>query len=722
MQESLVDPDYITQLVFDTWEQHESKFNTNMENRGLYEANWRELTKRDYVGPWENSANYHVPLTLKYIKAIHARLWQLFAKPSGFFAVNARQEFYREKENKVKEFMDFIWENYSNSLHGSRREMDRWLWDVVSGGDGYLKCYWKKEVREYRDVETVVDIEESLEFSPSSPTGVLNTTTSAREKDVTKREILETPQIRRCLREDIAMPIGQPDPQESEFVVNRVYMTDDDLKAKVAQGAFYKIAVEESLTSKENVFNQSRQSSSIKHERNVIDGVNNDAFYEDKHIIYEYYGPAYLAPVVDKSEFDQDVTESKVEIVAWIHKGTKLLLGWTYLSRISPSGIRPIFKSDFVSFPERTDGVGVSELTYDSNRYVDSLFNLRFDNGTLASIPMFAYRQTSNSLRNVNMRIQPGGGLAVDDVNDIKAFNFPFLANFGMQEEDKINGYTEGLLATSDIDLGRAPDKVGALRNATGANLLSTSSGIQLQIHFDRIAHCMSRLLQFLFRLCRERVPNTLYYRVMGENGEPIFGKVSRDDLKGEFDFNISVDILSQSETEKQQRAVLLIQTLINPAFTQTGVVTPGNMYNILDNFLKVNKFGRINDFITPPPDYQGPIVTPAERISRIIVGMIDGLDETVRLNENHQQAIDMYEKFKASDAYGLFTQPAQIQAIESLIQKHQQLMAAQQAGGNPNMAGTQLPREGMPAVGTPLGGGGEALQSPVGEANGPVV
>ncbi len=291
------------------------------------------------------------------------------------------------------------------------------------------------------------------------------------------------------------------------------------------------------------------------------------------------------------------------EIVAWVHKATKRVLGWTYLHRISPGGIRPIFKGDFVKFPDRQNGVGVAELIYEEQRYDQAVTNMRIDNGTLASIPMFAYRQSSG-LKPQTMRVRPGHGIPVDDVNDMKVFQFPFLQGFGYQESALMESKAEGLLAISEIQLGRAPDKVGALRNATGSNLLASESGIQLEIHFDRVARCINRLLQFLFRLSRERMPHTLYYRVTGERGEPIFGKVNREDLKGEYDFKISVDILGQSQLEKQQQSVLLMQTLMNPAFSQTGVVTPDNFYNLAKNFLKAHRLGRIDDYIKMLQDF----------------------------------------------------------------------------------------------------------------------
>lgn len=719
-----IDEDYISLKVDEMWREADDTRERSMENDRLFEDNWRNLTSPDATGPWDSSANFHVPLSLTYGKAIFARLWQLFSNPAGFFDVNSRQELFRDREGNIKNFMNWVLNHYSNSKFGCRQELKRWLWDVVFRGDGYFKVYWKREEFTYKDVENVLETEEELIFSPESPTGRTNIKTKVVEREVEKTEVLETPQIRRVAREDVAMPSGYHDPQEAPFVVTRVYMSDDDMKQKVANGTFNKENVEASMQAKQDVYSQSDTSSSIKADRLNIDGFNEKSPLNDMHIILEYYGPAFISKSVDVSDDEQDVEKREAQIVAWIHKGTRKVLGWTYLHRISPGGYRPIFKADYIMFPDRQTGVGVAELTYDMNRHVDALFNLRFDNGTLASIPMFAYRQSSSSLKPAQMRLRPGSGIPVDDVNDIKQFQFPFLTSFGYQEEQALTGYAEKLLATDDIQLGRAPAKVGALRTGTGSNILANAAGVQLEIHFDNIAWAMSRMLQFLFRLCRERMPSSLYFRVTGERGEPIFGKVSREDLKGEYDFEIAVDILSQTATEKQQQATLMLQTLLNPAGTQTGIVQPENIYNLYKNFLKAYKVGRVDDYLTKPQGYKGPSLTTMERIARIVLGVFEGLENTVRLEEDHEAALQELQSFEDSDNFALLFKPQQVAAYAALKAAHESQLQAQQAGLPPNVAGMQVPRDGLAALsGAPQGAQPDmgTLGAPTGEVNGPV-
>lgn len=724
---SEIDEDYIASLAEDTWVSSEDEVAGFLTRQTFYEESWRNLVSTEDNGPWEGSSNIHIPYSLSYIKAVHARLWQLFSNPEGFFEVKAKREDFKDKEQTIRFFMNWMLMHEANDRRGIRREVDRWLWDVVAKGSGYLKAFWRKEVKHYREIQPVVDIKEKQIFTPENLTGggvKSSIETTVRDEEVDVTEEIETLQVKRLLFEDVRLPRGQHDPQEAHHVVSKVYMTDDDLKEKLEQGAFFKDAVETALNwPKQDVTVDTEPGKQVKQMRRNVDGYNaTRGMLEDApnfmHEIFEFMGPAYvLEKEVNSDEFDKDPEKRKQEIIAWVHRGTKKVLGWTFLSTISPGGIRPIFKADYVTFPDRTQGVGIAEMTYDMGRYLDATYNLRIDNGTLASIPMFVYKAGS-SFKPQAVRMAPGKGLPLDDVNDMKQFNFPYLNNFGTQEEASLVGWTERLLALSDIQMGRAPTKVGALRTGTGANLLSAEAGIQLEIHFDRIADCMSKLLEFCFKLCRERVPEETYYRVTGERGEPIFGKVDKRDLKGDFDFDIRVDILGQSQVERQQQAVLMMNTLQNPMYMQTGILQPHNLYELAKNFLKTHKIARVDAYITPPPNYTGPKLSPNERIFRIVTGYVEGVVESVILEENHEQALKVYEDFiQNSDLMGLIASPKQIATFDALRNRHQELLQAQQAPAMPNTMGMQTPRDGFQGLDSTA-----ALQAPQGEVNGPVV
>lgn len=692
-----------------------------LAKREDWTANWRDLNGQRTQGPWENSSDFKIPITLIDGKAIHARLWQLFSDRTNFFKVKARKEVFEDREETIKQFMQFILWDYCNSKHGATDTFDECLWDNVFEGSAYLKLYWKREIHTYLEVVPVVSTQETMIIDRNSLTGQTKVDTIFEEKEVVKEDILETPQIRRCLLEDVVLPQGENDPQTSRWVKHRVFMTDEDLKLRAQEGKFDKEVVQYVFDHK-RCYGHGSNEDQIKELRATLDGYSDsEGYFEGLHAVIEHYGKIYVEKELTE-ETEKDIEKIPQEVVIWVHQASSKVLGWTYLHRISPGGVRPLFKWDFIRFPDRNQGVGVAEVLAPIQQAIDATYNLRQDNGVLASTPFGVYRAGSG-IKPDKIRTEPGTFFPVDDVNDIKAFQMPYLSGFGYQEEDRLNSYAERLLTISDLNLGRSPAKVGLFRTASGANTVQTESGIQLEIHFDRIARSLSRMLQALFRLARERVPAELYYRITGENGEPIFGKVNRKDLMGEFDFEISVDVLGESRIEGQQKAVLMMQTLINPAFTQTGVISPTNLYHLAKNFLMKNRMTRIDNYITQPQDYQGDVVTASERVFRIAVNAYTNppVEDTVRLQEDHEKALKVYDGFEKSDAYGLLATPEQLAALQRLKEKHMQYLMAQQAGGNPNMTGMQTPRDGF----APVEAGGTSagtLGAPMGEPNGPVV
>lgn len=696
-----------------------------LQQREWWTQNWRNLRPEDVVGPWDNSSNFNIPITLLYGKAVHARLWQLFSDPY-FFGVKARKEAFEDKEGDIRDFMQYLLEQYCNGKKGTREVFDNWLWDCVFEGTGYLKLYWQRDVHKYMEVEKVVKLSKTTVFSREDLTGRDDVKSEISEENVVKEEVVETPFIGRILMEDLLLPRGQGDPQTSDWVKHRIFMTEDELKARGRDGKFDAAQVEESLKHKGSYLDE--QSSQIKIQRYETDGyIDPQGYYDGKHSIIEHHGKAYIKKKLTGLE-EYEYSEFPEDVVIWVHQASGLTLGWTYLYRVSPSGIRPIFGANFITFPDRSHGVGVAEVLAPTQKGINSVYNLRMDNGILASTPVGFYR-ASSGLKPDKIQIEPGTFNPVDDpINDVKIMQIPYLSNFGNQEEDRLVNYVEKVLNLSDIQLGRSPAHVGVFRTASGSQDFQSETNIQLEIHFDRIARTLSRLLQAIFTLSRERMPENLYYRITGESGQPVFGEVSRDTLKGQYDFEINVDILGESRTQAKQDATMLMQMMINPAFTQTGVVTPENLYNLAKNFLVKNKVRRVGNYITAPPNYQGDFVTPTERIFRIVVDnfMDPPVESTVRMNENHEEALRLYDGFKQSPHYGMLTSPLQLLALERVIQAHQRFMQAVAAGSNPNMTGMQTPRQGFaPMQGAQPGAGAPPSQGtlgrPQGQVNGPI-
>lgn len=734
-----IDRDYVASHVCDLVTQNLQDHEDYFKDREQWIQATRDFQYQGRQGYFENAADLHVPLIFIYGKATHARLWQVVGQQMNFFAVEANHEAFAAKEDIVRRFMNWNLSKWVNRGLGARDVFDRWLEDVCYEGSGILKLRWDRWSETFVDVEDRAEINELLRFNPQ--TFATETTQDVKFSQVDKEKtvVREAPHLSRVLIEDFFMPPGFDSPQRAPWCAQRVYFNDEELKVAARENKFDSDVIEEVITMRQNRFNSVRGSSQKEARIGVgeLEGVavqssleDRAEYYNEAHPVIEWYGRVYVKKKID-DEVIEDLEEFPREVVVWVHETSRKVLGWTYLHRINPAGIRPFFKADFIPSKYRSFGIGVSELLYSTNNHIDAVHNLKLDNGILSSL-QFGFYRAASAIKPQTIRLEPGTMYPVEDVNDVKFVNFPFLGSFANQEESVLNQYAERILAISDLQLGQTRGVSGAVRNATGASLISRESNIQLNIHFDRIARALNLMLRSLFNLSRERMPSSLFFRVTGEDGRPIFSKVNRSDLAGDFDFDISVDILSASEQEKQQRAVLMLQTLLNPAALQMGIVTPTNLYNVYREFAKTHGIKRIDDVLSKPQGYAGEMLTPSERIFRITLGMLNPPPaSTVQLNEDHERAVRELTAFQESDEFGLLDTQEKLLAFKQLLDAHMQMLQIIQSAGQQNRAGLQVSPDSLGAIQgmqggmEPMAGMGQQaspLESPMGEARGPVV
>lgn len=724
-----------------------SEFNEShvdyFREREMWLSAARDLRHQWEEGPYQNQSDIHLPYTITMAKAIHARLYEAFGQSQSFFSVESNNPAYEERESTIKYFMDWVLAKYINRGDGFKPFMDRFLDDLVYDGSAICKTTWDVWEHSYKDLDYEV-IEEETDELVADEQGDLQRiripVTRMRVKNKNVEETKSAPRIAAIDIGDFYMPAGFQSTHLAPWCAHRVYMTDDDMKERARQGKFNMDAVEEAIQKRTSITSNDDTYSSNSHSKQNIgrlEGVNSQLngsqsirYDTYNHSIIEFYTKAYITDEVTDEDMD-DIKSKQQEIVYWYHEASSTFLGWTYLYRISPNGKRPFFKADFMPARERAYGLGVSELLYSISMYMDAMHQLKMDNGLLSSLQFGVYR-SSSTLKPDTFRVEPGELVPVEDPNDVKFTSFPYLGDFGVQEEQSLRAYGTEILPINDIALGNFSQKgvAGAMRNATGASVVDRQSNIQLNPHLDRIALCIGNALNALFIMCRERMPNNLFYRVMGEDGNPVFGDVRREDLMGDYDFNIEVDMMGASEAEKQQRATLMMQTLLNPTWMQLGLVTPSNYYEVLFNYLRSYNIKRIHKYITKPPEYSGPPVSTQERLFRLVSGMNspDMIEETVQLSENHEMALKEIDHFMESKLFGLITDPKSIAALQSLYMRHQEMLQIMQ-NPNPvaNISGTQMPNQGgLPALQAgpePSQGtvGQGPLSVPQGEPNGPV-
>lgn len=732
-----IDTEYIQRLIRSEVQNFKVSHEDYFEQRRDWLLALRDLRYQYRKGYFDEASDLHVPYSLIMSKAMHARIFEIFSQ-DNLFSVESNNQSFTEKEEDIKNFMNWVMQKWMNRGRGFSDVIDEWIQQVLEEGSGILKLWWDRWQDSYVDLE--YQMEEDIEPTPFfTPEGVEigeKTKTKTKFKNVEKTVKSASPSAGIVDGDDFFMPAGQLNVQQSPWVIHRLRMRDEDLKLRATQKKFDRDLVEDAIERRSNYEDSEvgfeNTIDETKRDMRELEGVTSDGFStpytQGFHTVYEWYGRAYVSKMVDDKTMD-DIDELPQEIVAWYHVGTQKILGWTYLHRVSPSGRRPFYKADFMPSKERAYGIGVGELLWSLNNHIDAMHNIKLDNGILSSL-QFGFYRAGSAFKPDTFRIRPGDMIPVEDTDDIKMQNIPYLGQFGENEELSLNGYGEKLLAINDINLGNLTGRgvAGALRNATGANFIDRQANIQLNPHLDRIARELTDFLSDLFILTRSRMKPELKYRVTGEDGKGIFGDVSRETLRGDFDFIIRTDIASTSEAEKQQRASLMLQTLLNPTFMQLGLIQPGNMYETLKEFLVRHNVRHPDKYITKPAGYTGPPMSIEQRIMKLLLGVFDdpAIETTVRPEEDHERALEKLEEFQESELFGVLNED-QLAAYQAILDTHTQFMqAVGGATGMPNTTGSQMPGTGgLQALGNEdigLGGAeGGPLGSPEGEPNGPV-
>lgn len=747
---SKIDTDNLEQMIRNQISDHLNTHTDFFRERRDWMLALRDLRYRYKEGYFEHASDLHIPYTLIMAKAMHAKIFQVFSEPA-LFGVEANNIAFVDREEGITNFMDWVLNKWMNRGRGKSDMMDRWISDILEEGSGVLKLTWDKWERSYEDID-VEEIEEAgvdlasvlgLEEDEEIPEDLTETKTKARIKNVKKTDSFAAPRGATIGLDDFGMPPGFDNVQDSPYVWHRVFLRDEDIKYRMQMGRFDKEVGEEALERRRTYSERERDDTRQNTSRRMaeLEGVTLDKehtsgmFEQGVHTIYEWHGRAYVTEDLDDEDTYTNPKIMPKEVVLWYHADIRKIIGWTYLDRISPNGKRPFFKSDFIPSKERAYGIGIAELLWSLNNHIDAVHNLKMDNGVLASLQHGVYRAGSTLKPDV-LRMKPGELAPVEDINDVKWSQIPYLGQFGENEELTLTGYGEKLLAINDINLGNLTGRgvAGALRNATGASFVDRQANIQLHPHLDRIAREFKDFLGSLFILTRSRMDEDLHFRVTGEDGKGIWGEVRREDLRGDFDFTINVDLAAASEAERQQRVSLMLQTLLNPTFLQTGILQPGNIYEVLKEFLIRHKIKNPDKFITKPAGYVGPPLTSEQRIFKILMGQFDDppIEATVKPEENHKLALEKLQEFEDSDLFGAFSED-QLAAYSALKQAHANLQGLVSGGaqGVPNTTGTQLPGEGgLPALapeggpgGIPTAGASEGgpLGSPEGQVRGPV-
>lgn len=660
----------IGQKVKNMWSQANNDRAEWLRRQEEYLSTIDEFIDPIYESSTDWGSTLHLPTILTVCKTFHARMFSAIMSIDPPFTVRARNGANVDRARKIQDLMRYTVHDYANCYQGVANELDAWVWDWVTAGQGFLKAKWLKKYTRFEDVEETVVSKVDLSLNPE--TGALEPREMLEiiERPVVKtEEVFNGPELVRVPIEDIVVIGGKGEIEPADAVIHREYLTSSDLLSLSDQKIFLKSAVEKVI-----------EAGPSSEERDVMDSLKiiraqnagesdiNKTFDHDRYEVLE----AYLQVDVDGSGIFSD-------IIVWVSGQTGEILRATYLRRVVKSGLRPFFKIGFHKRFGANNDVGIVELLYSLGKEVDAIHNMKIDTGILTSLPFGFYRPT-NAFSNESLPIEPGALIPTSDPQ--RDIFFPNLGNrtsFGLQEEAALQNHIERLTSISDFNLGLLSGGQGATRTATGSRLLAGESSANLDIFLQRLNRGWKSALVYLFGLLQEKLPPGLEYRILGDDGNEYFDQVeSKAEIQGKYDFELEANSSNSNPALQQERANQIYQLTQNPIDLQLGLVNPGNRYEAVRNLLVSLGVKDISKYLTKPMNVLR-VFTPLEIADRLLRGSDVPLDPTQDL----QGFIDFVASIlESDDMLGQFSEN-DIAALVAKSQEAQQMLAALQTSQN---------------------------------------
>lgn len=314
--------------------------------------------------------------------------------------------------------------------------------------------------------------------------------------------------------------------------------------------------------------------------------------------IYERYGRIPKSWVTGKKE-DELINVSGIVTAASNNAQAKDLMVLSV--RFSPFGdYGPFEEAHYNKIPNRWLGEGLGERLVPLQAWHNEIVNNRRNNELLVQHRMFVYRK--GSLDPAELFSRPGGGIAVENLQDIMPLQMPDVSQSSFVEDQSIESAAQRLAGAAQAPIQK---KV----TATEASLIQSNSNLTYNELRDTVEKYLERLiLKHLIPLLKRYFTNkqTIPVSISGEeiqmldtyNGYAPFisEQMGRErflviDDRSVFDgdFAVTVDIDAVATNRQAQAAALANMLALSAKIQNSGV-------NMKETFRKIAELNGIVD------------------------------------------------------------------------------------------------------------------------------
>lgn len=680
--------------------------------------------------PWKGASNLFVPMTATAVDAIHPKLMSALFKPTPICSFKAQEPSDIELAKKNEQFLDYV----------TREECalfpiaDRFILNTLIYGIQVVKASWDIQTRNQRvkhefppDTDPISAIQSILAGEQAYADAINRLTDEDYEVIMKDRKVKLDVQQKKdylCIytereevikdrvvvdiinAEDISFNSDcDYDLQEADHILERYWLTADQLKRNVKNGSFKvnKDDEDDLETLYESIISGGDPTIDHKEYRETVTGASEvwrqSSPYDKIELV-----DAYMKYDIDDDGYDEDIIVTvpmdKPSIILRIHR----------LEDVYAHGMKPFTLFYLNPVGKTVWAQGLPQMVEALQAEINIIHNQRNDAGTINNTP-YGWFVPGAGMPKERIPIEPGFLNPIADVNMVKMHQPGNYTAWPFQEEQLLYTLFERRTKVSDLTLGRAGENQGASRTATGVQALNAQQATGFDIVIRRFQEGWKSLLQQIMALYQEYMPEDRMVRITGKYGDPDY-IVTKSELSHRMDMVFTGNSLNTDREVERNTVTFMAQSAMAPPslgfLMQTQVIDPQGVaewYRYLFEVFDVPNIERIIKIPKMPK-----ILEPEEIMNRLMTGEKilpkqgedhDGVIMMISDYLNSSKAITLEPELLAL-LQGQVPLRQQQKVNEQVQQMMQQIMMAQQMAQMQKMMG---PGGGGPPMPPGLGG-----------------
>jgi len=519
-------------------------------------------------GPWEGSSNISTMVTTISADMMHAKLFPMIWNLDTMHFVATE----KHDENVAEDNKTLMTWALNKDMEGTQDKVDDILHRLVVDGTIAVKVVWEVYYTYVTRVEP----------------------TSVSEKGEIKNKVIydhiRRERARWIIKDiDYVYPTFNAENEQRADIIEEVYFNLPMLREMKARGQLLPDIDVEDL---EKEVDKGFDPGGTIRQRLESSGIESYYARRDSYPVKCYEGQiAY--------DINHDgVREQCVFLCLADAKNEKGYLAGKPLHTVSRIGKKSWLIRPFLRRPGLIYGKGIPELVRHLHKEMNAIHNQRIDAGNMVIAPFFFYRAGSG-MQPETLEIGPGMGIPLDDPQrDVFFPNYNAgRLTVSFQEENIVMDLIEKLTFLTPAMLGR---ETASRPTARGTLAVIAQGEQKFGLLAARVQRIFSDLITMTRQLYEENMPPDIQKRVLGKDGNPVWGMLSPETIAGQYDAMMEIDLTAGDIAFEKQADQLIYQTFIQDPTVQTN---PSFMWEIKAGYLRSLNKKDIEKYIGPKPD-----------------------------------------------------------------------------------------------------------------------